>query len=211
MPEPRNPRTHPPSQGQSPSQSQSQSDDAEHSAGSSKDSAKGSPADASAAFLSDPGPGFDAAGEPGPEPEQAPAALHALPGLEPEWEEDALARLLLAKGELLHTFAGVAENDWRYMAPDLKAIAPPLARILNRVPAARAAAVGQDPLALAIATSAYMIRSGKERAVALRALREEMVDEPITGAAAPAGAEPPPGHPLHEAPAQADEFEWQKD
>jgi hypothetical protein len=209
MPEPRdqkrNPKPSPP--GPSPSEE-------DPSPASQTESARASQADDGAGFLGNPGPAFDGDGEPGPE--QLPD-LRVLSALEPEWEEDALSRLLIAKGELLHTFIGVADNDWRYTENDLKAIAGPLSRILNRYPQARAVATAQDPLALAIAGSAYAIRSGRERAQAIAELREEIEELPITEEDAPPGAAPPPGHPMHVAPkppaADADDpaaIEWQR-
>lgn len=181
---------------QSPGPSPSSPGDGDHSANSSTGSGKASQADAAAAFVSNPGPEF----QPGDEPPPVAGAgdveppLQLLPSLEPEWEDEAVARLLVAKGELLHTFVGVADDDWRYTEADLRAIAPPLSRILNRYPATKAAAVGQDPLALAIATSAYAIRSAQERAAALKARAEEEVEQPVTGVDAhPGNQAPGPG------------------
>lgn len=187
MPEPREPKPNSPGKEGTPSPDPSpgESPGAE---GSSRASERGSQGP-ELGFLGNPGPAFDPGGEEAPEQPQE-ADLRALPALEPEWDEEALQRLLLAKGELLHTFAGVAENDWRYTAADLKAIAPPLSRILNRYPATRAVSTAQDPLALAIGVSAYAIRSGRERGAVLRELAEEP-EEPITGVPAPPGAGPP--------------------
>lgn len=143
-------------------------------------------------FVADPGPAF----QPGdaPEPEQPAAELHALPEPAPEWMEDTVRGLLSTKGELLHALVGVADEDWRYTEVDLQAIAPPLTRILNRYPATAAAAAFGDPMLLAVAMSAYGIRSARERSEMLQAIAEEP-DQPITGVPAPAGTEPPPGHP----------------
>lgn len=150
-------------------------------------SSKGS---APSGFVSEPGPDFEPGQEPEPAPEQS-AELHALPGLAPEWEERAVMEILVAKGELLHLFGGVADDDWRYTLADLKSIAPPLCRILNRHAVTAAAAGAQDPIALAIGVSGYAIRSARERQAVLQALEAEP-EQPITGVPAPEGAQPPP-------------------
>lgn len=141
------------------------------------------------AFVSDPGPGFDPAGQPEPALE---ADLHALPGMVAQWEKETVATILVAKGEVIHTFAGIADNDFRYTEEDLRAIAPPLVNILNRYLPELAGA--QDPIALAVGLSSYLIRSGRERAQvkALLAAEEEQQPQPITGAPAPAPVTPAP-------------------
>src|SRR4051794_6270037 len=117
--------------------------DEDPSAGSSTASGRVSPA--ASHFISDAGPVFDPeAAPPGPEPEPQ-AELHALPTVEPGWEEEVVQQLLDAQGQLLHGAIGVAEQDWLHTSADLKAIGGPRTRSLNPGPAAAAAAAGGGP------------------------------------------------------------------
>jgi hypothetical protein len=78
----------------------------------------------------------------------------------------------------------MAEADSIYTRDELRAIAPPLTRILNRYDATRAAAATGDELALLIGLTGYVGRSIEERRRALRALAAEQPDdldfEPVT-------------------------------
>lgn len=169
----------------------------------------------SGGFIDDSGPAFDA---------EAAAAAAQLPHqaeevLPPEvrWETDAIEPLLMMQGRVLHAAIGVAEQDWIHTELDLAAIAPPLARILNRYDASRALAAQADPIVLAAAFGAYMVRSLGERRDVLREFEPEDVveieplpDQPINGAPAPAPAGTPPAPPApptgstqHTAPAPA--------
>ena len=191
------------------------------------ESEKGSPAAEAGDFVGDPGPAFDAEAA-AAEPEPGGAELHALEPPEVEWDEAALAGVLRAKGQVLHNLAGVGEHDWEYTEADLAAIAPPLARILNRYPVTRAAAGSADPIALAIAFGAYGVRSSRERSAVMQMIAEEEEAEPVpvTGVPASPGSGPPPGHPAavgptppapappQQPPAEgevpADQIEWQR-
>src|SRR6185312_15437551 len=86
--------------------------------------------------------------------------------------------VLSAKGELLHSLMAVGRkldvetDEWRYMDEDLNTIAPPLARIISRFPAAATAvAAGGDPIAVGLGFIQYGTRSVAEaqyaRAVAI--------------------------------------------
>lgn len=154
--------------------------------GSSAASSTGSPA--SGPFVEDPGVAFDPRRAPaGPELPPSPAEAEQVAAI--EWEEDQVRRWLLLQGELGHTFVGAAENDWRYTEADLKAIAGPLSRILNRYDTTRAAAAYSDPASVIFGFSMYTIRSVGERrrALAAQAVEEEV---PITGEPAPPGSGP---------------------
>lgn len=198
----------------------------EEEAGSSADSARASEKDSPAnGFVADAGPAFEPGDDEGPPEAGGAADLHVLES-EVAWDEQALGGLLRAKGQVLHSLAGVGERDWEYTDADIAAIAPPLARILNRYPATKAAAGSADPLALTIAASAMVARSmGERRAVLAELEAEEEHEEPVTGVPASPGSGPPPGHPAAAAvgptpptpaPAAPDEtidpnaVEWQK-
>jgi hypothetical protein len=165
--------------------------------GSSPGSSRGSAA--SGPFVADPGSAFDPKSAPaGPELPPSPAEAEAIVAI--EWEEEQVRRWLLLQGELGHTFAGVAENDWRYTEADLTSIAGPLSRILNRYDATRAAAAYSDPASVIFGFGMYTIRSAGERRKAIAVLKAAQEQEvPITGVAAPPGSGPPP-----------ENVEWQK-
>jgi hypothetical protein len=145
---------------------------------------------AASSLVGDPGPAFVAGEGDGLQGEPADApTLHALPELPPEWEVDTLRQILTAKGSLIHSIAGVGEQDWHYTEADLQAIAPPLARILNRYPVTRAAAGTGDEIALTIGLGGYVSRSYRERRAVLAA-EAEQEPVPITGQPAPPGTGP---------------------
>jgi hypothetical protein len=147
----------------------------------------------SSPLVGDPGPDFDPdtpGAEPPPAPEPEPVA--GLP--EPEWDEESIRRWLLVQGELTHSVIGLAENEWRHTEADLKSIAGPLSRILNRYDTTRAVAAYNDPLSVVFGTSMYAIRSINERRVIvaeLRAAKEAApVETPAPGAPPAAGPQP---------------------
>jgi hypothetical protein len=142
-------------------------------------------------FIGDPGPAFDskqAAAEPAPEPAPAPE----LGVVEVGWEEDTVRSLLSAEGQVVHTLAGVDDDDWLWLQHELDAIAPPLTRILNRYPALRAAAEAGDGMAVMIAMGGHVTRSYMTRRAELVAAAAEAPAEPVTGVRAPEGTGPPP-------------------
>lgn len=141
-------------------------------AGSSTGSSAGSERVAANGFFSDPGPGFDEeAAARAPEPEPAPEVLDLA------WHEETVRGLLEAQGAALHAVAGKAETDWVYTRDELRAIAGPLTRILNRYPATQAAAGSGDELAVLIGVTGYTTRSIRERQAALKAIRDQAEPE----------------------------------
>jgi hypothetical protein len=163
-------------------------------ADSSTDSAPASSTSRRAAglFIDDPGPAFDskqAAAEPAPEP---PAPELAAGVVDVGWEEDTVRSLLSAEGQVVHSLAGVADDDWLWLSHELDAIAPPLTRILNRYPALRAAAEAGDGMAVMIALGGHVTRSYMTRRAELVAAAAEAPAEPVTGVRAPEGTGPPP-------------------
>lgn len=128
------------------------------------------------------GPTFDGSAEERPDaPELAPdpAAADAQPG----WDRATVESILIAKGAVLHGLVGVAEGDWAYTADELRAIAPPLTRILNRYSITATAAGTGDELALMIGLGGYVTRSYRERE---RELERRAASEPAQG------TQPPP-------------------
>lgn len=167
-------------------------------------SEKTPPSDAQAsstAFSAGSEPFFDGDGQ-GPvfDPDQAPEAPHdelgggdpwEQPEPAPGWDVKVVESLLSAKGTALHAVIGKAETDWIYTPLELRATAPPLTRILNRIPVTAAAAGSGDELALMIALGTYIGRSVQERQAAIKAERDAAGDEPEPlGAPVFAGAQP---------------------
>lgn len=143
-------------------------------------------------LVGDAGPPFDPSGEQPPPPVQLDP--DALAGGD-RWSAQRVRALLEGKGELLHQAVAVDPDstEWRYTAADLRTIAPPLARILNRYDVTRAAAAGGDELAVAVGFAGYGMRSWSERRAALRLLAEDEPEPPyVSPAAAPAPADPEP-------------------
>jgi hypothetical protein len=148
-------------------------------AGATTTTAAGAPASSTAfsggsdPFVADAGPAFDpdAAGA-AADDDQAPRAAPPL-GAADAWDERVVAGLLSAKGTALHSLIGKADRDWIYSPEELAAAAPPLARILSRIPATAAAAGSGDELALMIALGAYVGRSVQERRAAIAAERDD--------------------------------------
>jgi hypothetical protein len=124
-------------------------------------------------FIADPGPAHDPEAAPPPD-EPAPELLDAA------WDPEVVKGLLTAQGQALHTFAGKGADDWVYTRDELRAIAPPLTRILNRYDATRMAAATGDEFALIIGLTGYVGRSITVRRDALRELRDDEEElEPI--------------------------------
>jgi hypothetical protein len=135
-------------------------------------------------LIGDTGPGPDGQAPPGAE-----RAAEIPPSIEPTmgWEEQQLRDLLRGLGDGAHAVAGVGDADWAFIEADLDRIAPPLTRIMNRVPVLQAAAEKSDPLAVGIGFGLYGWRSAIERRTVLaREEREAM------GPQAPQQPPPPP-------------------
>lgn len=97
---------------------------------------------------------------------------------------------------MLHALAGKGDDDWLYTQAELRAIAPPLARILNRYPVTAAAAGSGDELAVLIGFGGYAMRSIQVRREAIAAERAEAGDvEPELGAPV-FSTEPPAATPM---------------
>jgi hypothetical protein len=167
--------------------------DADRSASSSTASAAGSEA-----FSADPGPAFD----PGASPAAPELDIDDLAVEEIRWEESQIRDALVLQGELAHGLVewrtGLEETElWLHTDQDLRAIAPPLTRILNRYDVTRAAAAAGDEALLGAAFLRYgtrnMIRT--RRALARRAAQPP---QPVSGR----GAEPQTG-PEHDPEWQA--------
>lgn len=144
----------------------------------------GSGTDSSASeFLADPGPAFD--------PELSPAApevqLEDELVAEPEgWREETIRNLLETQGRATHALLRVGPADtetWKHTEDDLRSIAPPLTRMLNRYDATRAAAAAGDEIALGAALATYGARNYSKRRRLLAQLHAQE-PEPITGVAA---------------------------
>lgn len=126
-------------------------------------------------FFADPGPAFDTDAPP------PPPQVDDTPPLAIVWDAAVVESCLTAKGQLLHTAIGKAEADWIYTRDELRAIAPPLTRILNRYDATRAAAATGDEIALVLGLTGYVGRSVQERRAVMAAERaaEEALSEPV--------------------------------
>jgi hypothetical protein len=118
-------------------------------------------------YAAGPGPGFDPRTPP-PEPPSAPGE-EDLAAFAPGWEVEQVSDWLLNAGDLAHAAFGVGETDWAMTQADLKRIAPPATRILNRFEPTRAVAAYSDPAAVAIGFGMYGWRSAIERTAVLRA------------------------------------------
>lgn len=132
-------------------------------------------------FLADAGPAFDPARAPDAPLLDEPGGELAL--AEPEgWEEQTIQDLLVTQGNVTNWVLRLDANDdtWKHTQDDLRSIARPLTRILNRYDATRAAAAAGDEIALVAAVSAYGARNytHRRRLLAQIAARQP---EPITG------------------------------
>lgn len=140
-------------------------------------------------FVSDSGPEFD--------PKQAPEAPpveveEPPPGFLEEWDEGRVRELLELQGEVTHAvFNGGPLDDetWLHTERDLRAIAPPLTRILNRYDPTRAAAVMGDEALLIASVGRYGVRNYTKRRRYLAAQQDQQ-PAPVTGAPAPEGTGP---------------------
>ncbi|MGI8412664.1 MAG: hypothetical protein ACR2QA_09255 [Solirubrobacteraceae bacterium] len=141
--------------------------------------------------MADPGPAFDPQHAPSaPEVElEGELALVAAEG----WQEQTIKDLLVTQGNVTNWVLRLAPDDdtWKQTEEDLRAIAGPMTRILNRYDATRAAAAAGDEIALVAAVSAYGARNytHRRRLLARIAAQEP---EPITGV--PADADLGPEH-----------------
>jgi hypothetical protein len=133
-------------------------------------------------FIADPGPGFDTEqAPPAPTPEQPPEVLLD------EWDEQRIREALVLQGEVTHALLRVGPEDtetWLHTERDLRAIAPPLTRILNRYDITRAAAAAGDEALLAAGLVRYGARNFTRRRK-LQAARQEQGPQPVTGREAP--------------------------
>jgi hypothetical protein len=145
------------------------------------------------------GPAFEPAADAGAELAPDFELGDAMAG-GPNWTAPRIKSLLQAKGALVHGVLAVdkSSQEWLYTAADLDAIAPALARIMNRYPATRAAAAGGDELAVAVGFAGYAARSYSERraAIALQAAGELA---PAFAPEAPAQAPAPAPTPMQTA------------
>jgi hypothetical protein len=94
-----------------------------------------------------------------------------------EWTPERAAAMVRAGGFLLHNADSASrepggEEIWRATETDVAAIAPPLARILNRYAPARRLAGVSDEAELAFALSGYTRRNLATRGRVMRAKRE---------------------------------------
>jgi hypothetical protein len=80
------------------------------------------------------------------------------------WQEATVQSIITAKGRLIHTGIGVAEQDWIYTEGDLAELVPATTRLLNRyIPHLAKYA---DPAVVVAALMNYATRSlGERRAV----------------------------------------------
>ena len=103
------------------------------------------------------------------------------------WDEPRIRELLTLQGEITHAALRVSDQDtetWKHTERDLKAIAPPLTRILNRYDVTRAAAAAGDEILLVTAVTRYgWTNYGRRRR--LLALQAAQEPQPITGVDAP--------------------------
>ena len=135
-------------------------------------------------FIADPGPPFDLKHSP-QAPTLKPDELAAQ--ADERWQETTIKSLLTTQGNVAHHFLQATPEDhdtWKHTTDDLKAIAPPLTRILNRYDATRAAAAAGDEIALAAALAAYTGRNYTKRRRLIAGARDESGPQPITGVAA---------------------------
>ena len=142
-----------------------------------------SAAASSAEFIADAGPAFD--------PDHAPAAPEVDDvdelGDDEGWDEQKVQEFVVMQGEITHSLFNAGPEDdetWLHTERDLRAIVPPLTRILNRYDMTRAAAAAGDEALLAAAVARYGARNYTKRRKYL-ALRAAQGPAPITGAAAP--------------------------
>jgi ABC-type Fe3+ transport system substrate-binding protein len=140
-------------------------------------------------FVADAGPEFDPRLSPEP-PDIELVDPELADELDIGWTESQIRDLLFTQGSATNFFFRLDPEDdtWKHTEDDLKAIAPPLTRILNRYDATRAAAAAGDEIALGTALFNYGARNVTKRR---RLIRQLNVQVPVTGVAAPEGTGPP--------------------
>ena len=125
-------------------------------------------------FFDDAGPEFDGKAPP---VDEERAAFTIRPGdqelLDLEWDPKVIRSILETSGQALHSVAGKGDQDWLFIERELRAIAPPFARILSRYPTTAAAAAAGDEVAVIIGFSGYTLRSIRERKEAIAAANSE--------------------------------------
>lgn len=143
-------------------------------------------ADSSADWIADAGPAFD------PRAAPAPPTVE-LDEPEPDgWDVERIREGLELAGETAHwLFNGGPEDEetWLMTQQDLRAIAPPLTRVLNRYDATRAAAAAGDEALLTAALVRYGARNYTRRRYHIRQT-QAAGPRPVTGVPAPAGTGP---------------------
>jgi hypothetical protein len=171
-----------PRHSQGASQSQSQSQDEEAAASSTASSA------ATSSFLGNPGAPFEprASAPPGPDGAPGPGEL-PLP-LELGWTPERAEYLLKGQGAVTHALVGVGDQDWKWQAAELDAVAPPLANTLNQAFDGRLVPFAQhaDLVGALMGLAAYVERSRRERVMVLAS--RAPVEQPVTGAPAAVGS-----------------------
>lgn len=143
------------------------------------------------------GPEFDPdlAPEP-PDVEEVGGELAAATAAaEQGWIEQQVRDLLITQGNASNWLFRLHDQDetWKHTEEDLRAIAGPLTRILNRYDATRAAAAAGDEMALGAAIFNYGARNYTQRRRLIRYLAEQQA--PVSGRAAPEGTGPPEPQP----------------
>jgi hypothetical protein len=150
----------------------------------SPNSSTGSPAARS--DVADPGPAFDPAAAVEPARDSSPTGRPGgrAPLADSSWREAQVRQLLVAQGHLTHGLVavgpkvGVETAEWQYLDEDLDAIAPGLVRMMNKIPAVKAAAAAGDPIAVGLGFLGYGARSIAERQAALAIASGEDVPAP---------------------------------
>jgi hypothetical protein len=147
------------------------------------------PVSSAAEFVLDPGPAFN----PKQAPEAPPVEIdEPTPGVLEEWDEGRIREALELQGEVFHALfnGGPADEEtWHHTERDLRAIAPPLTRVLNRYDVTRAAAAAGDEALLVAAFSRYGIRN-YTKLRRYQAAQRATEPEPATGVPAPEGSGP---------------------
>ena len=137
-------------------------------------------------YTASDGPGFDPKAPVGEVPGDGEEEL--AEGFEEAWQEEQVRDWLLNAGGLAHASFGVGELDWQFTEADLKRIAPPATRIMNRYQPSRAIAAYSDPAAVAMGFGLYGWRSALERVAVKR--EQGAQDEHDGGADTPAPVPP---------------------
>ncbi|MFL5910773.1 MAG: hypothetical protein ACJ768_09435 [Gaiellaceae bacterium] len=153
-----------------------------------------SPTASSAAseFAADPGPAFDPEGAPAaPEPEEDRSGWFE----DPHWEESTIRDALVLQGEIAHSLVEWrleldGTDVWQHTQKDLRAIAPPLTRILNRYEPTRLAAAAGDEALLAAGLMRYASRNVMRTRRAMANRQPPAGPQPVTGTPAEPGTGP---------------------